>query len=437
MSNRLCIVRFFVVAAAVVLLGCAGAGGPADPGNQDSIPPITAADTIPPQQVEGLTVIWSPPSNRLTIEWTAPWDNEPDLPVKRYEIRYTYTRGFTPPNFWQQSTIVFDPPLPGDPGKTERYLLGNASRGQDFYVGVRAYDGEENASPASDLSTIHVPGLTFRGQVINGLTKTPVPGLAVRLTAGVVRDVVTDANGQFTQDDILPGAVNIRIRQGTATTLFHELTQVFVMGADLSHNFVMVPYLPTTMPASGGISALSLQKVMTNKHGASPVILAKWHKVPVPVYIPAFVNGDGVNYKLQAERAAQRWNTRVGQTFFTFVDAPPDTGVILHYKPKADMGILVAVTRPTTGADLHPIRDDIDITNDLSTDNIAYRVMLHEFGHTFRFTHLNDSSYIMYGGQPIPQDISDDEVLAALIHLSLPTRVDMAIYDESIPPATR
>ena len=39
----------------------------------------------------------------------------------------------------------------------------------------------------------------------------------------------------------------------------------------------------------------------------------------------------------------------------------------------------------------------------------------------------------MYGGQPLPADITDDEVLAVQLHTALPNGIDMVIYDESAP----
>ena len=59
--------------------------------------------------------------------------------------------------------------------------------------------------------------------------------------------------------------------------------------------------------------------------------------------------------------------------------------------------------------------------------------MMHECGHTIRFGHVDSNVFIMFYGQPLPQDISDDEIAALLLHHALPTRVEMSIYDESFP----
>jgi hypothetical protein len=99
------------------------------------------------------------------------------------------------------------------------------------------------------------------------------------------------------------------------------------------------------------------------------------------------------------------------------------------------MSPLIAITNHDIGADLHPIRATIDVVDDFNTahaDNL-YRVMLHEFGHTIRLGHSGLREFIMYAGQPLPADIADDEAEVVILHHSLPTRVDMSIYEDAIP----
>ena len=94
---------------------------------------------------------------------------------------------------------------------------------------------------------------------------------------------------------------------------------------------------------------------------------------------------------------------------------------------------MIAVTRHTTGQDLHPIQDEVLVVNDFPDAGFLFRVMLHEFGHTIRFRHLSDPAFIMYSGQPLPDRISDDEAAAAVLHQSLPVRVDLGNYGERSP----
>jgi len=62
---------------------------------------------------------------------------------------------------------------------------------------------------------------------------------------------------------------------------------------------------------------------------------------------------------------------------------------------------------------------------------VIYKVFLHELGHTISLGHTDDRSFIMFAGQPLPGDVSDDEARVVRLHASLPVRIDMAIYDEN------
>jgi hypothetical protein len=155
---------------------------------------------------------------------------------------------------------------------------------------------------------------------------------------------------------------------------------------------------------------------------------------PVPCYIPPFVNGDGVDYELESRAAAQRWMDATGRQIFTFVDSEPESGVMVRYLSPENLPNNVALTRRTNGPDNHPLLDVIEIRNTFRSASTLYLTLLHEFGHTIRLEHFNTSEFIMYGGQPLPSDISQDEIDIVRLHQSLPTRVSMDIYDESNPP---
>jgi hypothetical protein len=365
------------------------------------------------------------------LEWSAPYDNNINEPVDHYEIRYAYTLGNPPPAFWEGlSTPVLDPPVPASPGNRQTYVFTSLDAGRELWVGIRSYDAAGNQSPGSDLATAHVPGVEFVGRCIDALTGAPIEGLAVRLASGPHFNLATDANGEFMMDDLLPGGASVEIRTGSAIPDYHRLSQVFILRGDTTHTFVMVPFQQTVAPQLGGMSLLQFLKMLTETYPPQS-LLTKWHNYPVPVYIPDFVNENGVDYATLARQAGQRWMDRSGKALFTFVDSKPDTGIVLAFKSQADMAPLIGVTHHTVGTDLHPIRDEIWIVNNAqpSGADFIYKVMLHEFGHTIRYGHLNDRAFIMFGSQPLPDDISDDEASATALHYGLPTRVDMAIYD--------
>jgi len=375
------------------------------------------------------------------FEWSAPHDNEPDEPVHHYEIRYAYTLGFQPPAFWDLSTPVLDPPTPASPGSRQVYAFVDLNKGRDLWVGIRSYDSAGNQSEGSDLVVIHIPGLQMTARCVDVMTGAPIEGLDVRLASGAAIDLITNAHGEFMVDELLPGGMSIEIKKGSSGTDYHRLSQVFIIADDTTHTFVMIPYQSTIHPDLSGISLLRFFRQLTNTEDTDG-LLAKWHTYPVPVYVPPFVNENGVDYEAISKAAVQRWVDKTGSPLFTLVDSKPDTGIVVAYRDSASIAPNIGITKHLIDVDDHPILDEIRILDNFPDSDSAldflYKVMLHEFGHTIRFIHISSCNaqcwaFIMYGQQPLPDDISEDEVNAVTLHQALPTRIDMSIYDDSDP----
>jgi hypothetical protein len=153
----------------------------------------------------------------------------------------------------------------------------------------------------------------------------------------------------------------------------------------------------------------------------------------VAVYAPPFTNSRGVDYEEQVKAAAARWMERTGEPLFEFVESPPDTGIIVTYKTRAEMGVGLGLAMLTRGDDGHPLRSDVWIVDDAWDVFSVYLILLHEFGHTICLGHVEDPTFLMFVGQPLPGDICDDEVRVVQLLESLPTRIDLSLYDESSP----
>jgi hypothetical protein len=433
-------IGFLLVLALAIALGCnEDTVLTPPPGGSDTIPPIPdPVDTIPPAPVPALNIRYSLVEEKALLEWTAPYDDNILEPVTQYEIRYSYTSGFVPPNFWDLSTPVDDPPAPGAPGSDQQYTFSWPPRGKDLYVGIRSYDERNNRSPNSDLAMVHIPGHGFAGRVVDGITHAPIEGLAVRLAAGGFVDLATDAEGSFSVDDVRPGALNVEIKMGPATIPYHRFSQSLVLDRDMEKTFTMIPYEEPVSPylQSLKITILGLFKFLTDTDRPTHHVFARWHTLPVACYIPPFVNSNGVDYQALAIAAADQWMSQTGVLLFDFVDAPPDTGVTLNYRRREDIAPLIGITFHETGDDDHPIRSDVHVINDFANEHNLFKVMLHELGHTIRlWQHMATNEFIMFGGQPLPDVISDDEVTVVKLHTTLPVRVDMNHYDESPPEA--
>ena len=421
--------------AAVLALAASGCSDSESPTG----PPIqTGEDTTAPAAITDAVVVFSSETGEARLEWTAPADDSPTEPAAAYEIRYSFTRGYYPPDFWNLSFPITDPPNPADPGTRQQFTFDIPARARDIYVGIRSIDEAGNRSESGDLATIYIPGYTFSGRCIDVFSKAPIAGLDVTVSTGIAHHFKTGENGEFSLElDLDGGVTHIEIHAGSVLTPYHALNQSFTLESDLANTFFMIPV--ENVAPEWAPNLLSLFNEFVNFTGVEngsitgSTTLAKWRKHPIDCYIPAYVNDEGIDYAAQARSAAERWMERTGEPLFTFVDAPPDTGVIIAYKSKAEMGIQIGITQHTRDSEGHPLIDQIWVVNTATNDAVVYKIFLHEFGHTISLGHVNDRTFLMWSGHPIPNDISDPEVRVVELHEALPTRIDMSIYDAEYP----
>jgi hypothetical protein len=459
--NRVFLTLFTLIGLFLSLLvGCSGTESP------NGIRP-PGDDTSPPAAVTDLVLAWSVDNGEVSLEWTAPRDDSPSERVAGYEIRIEYTDGYVPADFWRTASAIVDPPAPADPGLLQTYLIDDPRRARDLYVGIRAIDEAGNRSTALESAMIHVTGFTFSATCVDVFSGSPVEGLSATLSTGEAWVYTTDAAGGFSHQGELDGGVtHVDIRSGALAATWHTMNQSFTLEDDSVHTFFMIPVetvgaswapnllalfnrLVSTLPyaaetaGSSGTTENSEPTSKTETVGTAaatlsaaapaPRILAKWRHRPVACYIPPFVNTNGVDYEAQAKLAATRWMEKTGEPLFVFVDSPPDTGVVVAYKSRSEMGGGIAFTRHHPGADRHPVMDEIWIIDEATNPLVIYKVFLHEFGHTIPLGHTDDREFIMFVAQPLPGDISDDEARVVQLLESLPVRIDMSIYDENSP----
>lgn len=432
MAHFKTLASFTVLAAIVIAVSCSeDPVTPGDENGKDSIPVIVPGDTAAPSTITDGSLRFALVGSDIVFEWSAPHDDTPTDKVDRYEIRFSYTEGYYPPRFWDLSTPVSNPPAPAEPGSLQSYRFSGSERAKDLYVGIRSYDAAGNRSEPSNLAVIHVPGLRFTGRCIDGLTGAPVEGLDVRVGGGAYFDLTTDADGVFEKDEISPGPVNVEIVKGSAAMGYHRVKQLFILDNDTTHTFVAIPYIPMVAPVLDGLPLLRFFKQLTQTD-IQP-LFAKWRRYPIPCYIPDFTNSEGLDFGQQARAAVARWIERGGYQIFSLVDSPPDTGIVVVYREHEDIAPLIGFTRYLLDDKQYPYAAEVHVAKNFLDAVFLYKVMLHEFGHTIRFGHLDFPNFIMYGGQPLPADITDDEITALILHRNLPSQVWMSIYDESAP----
>ncbi len=418
----------FVGATALMLaacLACDEGGGPAST-TQGPPPPGDTTDTVPPQTVSDLVLTWRDASKDVEFAWTAPRDDDKTDRVARYDIRYAYAF----PLDWDLSAAVSDPPAPGPEGTPQSYALAAPPRGRDLYTAVRTYDAAGNPSLVGPVTHLHIPGLRFEAVCADVLTASPVQGLDALLTTSTPWNLTTGADGRIVLDDITGGTVGIRIETGSAASGYHAFESSLILDDDTVLSIPMIPVIAADSPIYLSTFQILLDALVTAGGGQ---VLKRWNTYPIPWYAPAYVNGNGLDYTALARQAAAQWNLRTGLEVFVEVPAIPASGIEFQFLPRSSMGIQNGLTEHQNDAAGYPSGERIKIVNDFSDTVKLYAILMHELGHTIRLDHL-PAGFIMFGGQPLPTDITDDEVRVVQMMLAIPNGTDLSVYDAAATP---
>jgi hypothetical protein len=410
-----------VLALALLVLGgwTACSDDPAGPGGA-----ADAVDRVPPEQIETLVLSYTDAGGNAVLTWTAPRDDARDT-VSRYEIRY----GYSSPILWDISPSAPDPPVPARSGEPERYEFIDPLEGRDLYAAIRSFDDAGNASAISSPAHVHIDGFELRGQCRDALTGAALADLEVAVTDRRVHGIRTDVEGRFALEDLCSGRVNVSLRSGGNGNWFHEFDLAFDLSSDVSQAIVMIEYMPAELAGTDNIFQLLLQAAGIS---AQKPRLKKWRSYPIPVYVPPFVNVHGIDYEDICKRCVAQWNSRTGEEIFQLTAAPPAVGVTLSFKTRVEMDNQNGITHHTNDDEGFPVRSDVDIIDEFPSETKLLTIALHELGHTIRLAHLPDG-YLMYAGQPLPFDVTDDEAKLVRLYISLPNDFDPSPYDPSDP----
>jgi len=385
----------------------------------------TTGDENPPRRIDDLRVDYPVLGGAATLTWTAPGDGAESDTVAAYDIRYSYSF----PMDWALSARVEDPPPPAPAGTQQSYTFLDPTRGRDFYAAIRSVDEAGNQSPVSSIAHVRILGYTFSARCVVATTGTPVSGLDVVVTSRLVYPHSTDAEGGFFQDDLTAGAANVAIRYGSSGTLFHSVNHAFDLENDVDLVYRMIPYEKPNSTTFDSI--FQLFRAASGLEG-SRVVLKKWRSVPVDIYIPDFVNSDGVDYGATTRTAVASWEQDTGIDLFHIVDTPPQIGIVVAFKTRAEMGGQLGITYHTNDPNGYPIGDEVDLIDEFSSVASLYGNVMHEIGHTIRLQHL-PSGFLMTQGVPRPTEPTLDEVRVVQLYTALPNGLNISIYDDSNP----
>lgn len=383
-------------------------------------------DTQPPQPIDNLALAFDSTTEAVIFTWTARRDDTLRARANHYDIRY----GDAFPLDWVTSTRVADPPAPLDDGDIQQYELAGLQRGRDLYAAMRAVDAAGNQSPVASVAHLRVPGFSYAAYCYDVFSASPIEGLEATVTTRRIDQLATGADGRVHLADLEAGMLSVHLSRGSASTAYHSFDDAFNLGDDTSLMYAMVPFQQPQSPLYS--SVLSLLRTANSSPGSAKII-KRWRSYPVSWYAPSFVNVNGLDYRDLASRAAERWNTRLGFHMFEPVSSDPATGVLMEFVPHGSIGTANGITEYTNDAEGYPLHDRIRIVDNFADEPRLYSIFMHELGHTIPLVHL-EAGFIMFGGQPLPNDISDDEVLLVRLMLALPNGTSLLKYDAD-PPA--
>lgn len=389
-------------------------------------PPPDGGDTTAPQPVTDLALTWRPGTDDVEFAWTAPRDDDETDRVAGYDIRYSYSFPFD----WDLSVVLDDLPAPEPEGTPQTLALASPIRGRDLYAAARTWDAAGNMSAIGPVTHVHIPGTRFEAMCEDIYTKTPIEGLDALLTTTASFNLVTGADGLLVLDDVAGGTLGIRIDTGTASFPFHRYENTLDLTDDVVLSVPMIRVIPPDSPLYPSTLAIVIDALVISGSGE---VLKRWHTYPIPWYAPpAFVNVHGLDYTALTRQAAAQWNLRTGMEIFVEVPAIPAAGIELRFLPRAVMGIQNGITEHKNDALGFPAGEIIKIVDDFSDQAKLYSILMHEFGHTIRLNHL-PAGFLMYAGQPLPADVTDDEVRTVQMMLAIPNGTDLGLYDPSSP----
>ncbi len=386
-------------------------------------PPLPDPPKVP-ERITDAALVYEAATGDAVLSWTAPDVSHTASEISRYEIRYLYDAAFD----WEQANPVLDPPLPARPGTPQEYVFRRPDLGGEISVAVMTIDDADLASEASNVAVLQVPGFSFSGRVIDALTQAPVEGFVVEVEGEIFsRSLPTNAAGEFELTDLRPQWITVLLGNDPAAPQYFDIREEFEFTGDVEQLFVVIPHaMSERYPA---LSILTLFRQATVTYQADFSVFRRWKQLPVPLYIPEYTNTSGLDYRAFAVEAANRWMELTGIELWEIVDEPAPWGTTITVKTIEEMSPLVGVTRHEQDADGYPLRSDIDIVNSIPIAVRLRQVLMHELGHTIRLAHL-PSGFLMYAGQPLPDDPLPDEIIMVRLIHGLKNPTDMKIYRE-------
>ena len=410
---------------------------------------VDAPISTNPREVPFVSMEHGPEPGEAEVSW---WIvNWATFPIAEYQVAFSYEGPITEAN-WNEARILGTFPHRRNQ-VLFREVFGDADglvQGETTWIAVRALDISGNLSHLKES-----PHLTLttewwiEGHVLD-LSGNPIHE-AVVLSPHTNRTALSDVEGfyrvgPFRNIDSIELETDGATPMGSWYGCTRKPVRTLPGRALVDHQDFLLFSRHTldpdcVIPDNDFLTYLrhmSLTTTINNDPGTN--ILHRWDRYPIKVFIPTFMNDDGVQMDEAALVALLLWNDAMGEEYFTRTDRVEDADIEFVFEEMTNFYGNVSLVLPVgPGSDLGrvvPEKMEITISPRLPSPSQVAGVSLHELGHSLGlFTHskCDVPGYLMktaggLGALDRSEPIHPDERRAVKCIRYLPQGQDMSLY---------
>ena len=384
-------------------------------------------DSIPPAEVQILTVETGVQPGEINISWTAVGADSMEGTASNYLVR-TSPSPIIDEISWSRGSERPGVPAPLPPGEVMSMVLDRLTPARFTFIAVRAIDDFGNISPLGVAPGGYTRGMRMSGKVLDAYTGLPMPNAFVSLAHF---NTATDAAGEFGFIELPPIDSPLIVSDDGQTGVvgaYYDLMMPYVV----VHEDYVVVYLIPDYQLDTVIypDFLAFFFGMTKLEGFGDPRYSphqrRWEP-PIDVYTEPLIHL-GLDYQATIHRVVEDLNPYLGMDLFNVLTDHPAIGVTCVYRSgiTAD-NYGVKVWTP----DWYPLEAEIEFRTVYSPSSLVpfERVIRHEFGHALGLNHSEDVIHLMIGGiTPQVDNFSDDEIALIRVRYHLPRGLSITYY---------
>ena len=392
--------RYF---ALIALLSLLLSGGGCSESTTPVGTPIEAPVTYNPREVPFVRAGHGPLPGEVEISWMIV--NWATFPIEEYQVAVSYEGPVTADN-WDQALIVGRHPWhPGQVEFREEYGVDEGLiQGVTAWFAVRARDDKGNLSRLEQSPRLTLSSEWWIEGHVYDFAGIPIP--EIQITSSLAGHTSwPDAEGLFrigpfrNIDKIELVANDLDPGESWYGFIQHPLQILPGLALVTDHDFILIPRNTLdsrcTLPDNEFISYLRHMTFTTTRdNDPAASILHRWEHYPLRVFIPAFVNNDGVPMDEAALIALYLWNDAMGEEYFVRTNDRETANIEFIFEDREHHYGLVSLLSPAGGGAklgrVIPEKMAVSIDTKLSTPTFVAEVSLHELGHTLGLLNHSD-----------------------------------------------